>query len=151
MVAFLAFPVAAVLLSHARGWRMRGGRFLPVLAWTCVALLLAFFASLAPAFTDRPRVDWEPQSAWSWAPTWRGWWRPDQRSVSFSEPPFPAGVPFASLLTLTARTKVCAALGQHNALNRRAASRARLALLPVNPVEKLEAAAFAFRVHIVRD
>ena len=53
MVAFLAFPVAAVTLSHARGWRMGGGRFLPVLAWTCVAFLVAFFATLAPAFADR--------------------------------------------------------------------------------------------------
>lgn len=53
MVAFLALPVAAVALSHAKGWRMGAERALPALAWVCVALLLVFFVSLAPAFANR--------------------------------------------------------------------------------------------------
>jgi hypothetical protein len=57
MVAFLAFPIAAVLLSRAMAQVPESfGRagHLKILALLSVATLVAFFACLAPAFVNRP-------------------------------------------------------------------------------------------------
>jgi hypothetical protein len=57
MVAFLALPVAAVLLSKQLGNVSASPvirRFLPALGYAAAVMLVLFFVSLAPVFSDRP-------------------------------------------------------------------------------------------------
>jgi hypothetical protein len=52
MIAFLAFPVAAIALSRPSSRQP----LLTATAIACAATLLVFFAALAPVFSDRPPV-----------------------------------------------------------------------------------------------
>jgi hypothetical protein len=56
MVAFLSFPVAALLLSRrmAAVNQIPRTRFLVPLAVACAAALMVFFVCLTPVFSNRP-------------------------------------------------------------------------------------------------